>query len=111
MFWVYGGGFIMGDASEENYLPGPLLDTREVPRTNLMNFQNKKLTPNSISCTFLYFFHQHVRAVHHHRGKLHVWINVDIRDNFHLGSPLVEFRSSGSHPVASVIKNYFCELY
>ena len=30
MFWVYGGGFIMGDASEENYLPGPLLDTREV---------------------------------------------------------------------------------
>ena len=44
MFWVYGGGFIMGDASEENYLPGPLLDTREVPRTNL-NFQNKKLTP------------------------------------------------------------------
>ena len=30
MFWVYGGGFIMGDATEENYLPGPLLDTREV---------------------------------------------------------------------------------
>lgn len=30
MFWVYGGGFIMGDASEENYLPGPLLDTKEV---------------------------------------------------------------------------------
>jgi len=30
MFWVYGGGFIMGDASEENYLPGPLLDTGEV---------------------------------------------------------------------------------
>ena len=30
MFWVYGGGVIMGDASEENYLPGPLLDTREV---------------------------------------------------------------------------------
>ena len=55
MFWVYGGGFIMGDASEENYLPGPLLDTREVPRTNL-NFQNKKLTPNSISCTFLFIF-------------------------------------------------------
>ena len=55
MFWVYGGGFIMGDASEENYLPGPLLDTREVPRTNL-NFQNKKLTSNSISCIFLYFF-------------------------------------------------------
>ena len=55
MFWVYGGGFIMGDASEENYLPGPLLDTREVPQTDL-NFQNKKLTPNSISCTFLYFF-------------------------------------------------------
>merc|ERR1719450_990163 len=21
MFWVYGGGFIMGDATEENYLP------------------------------------------------------------------------------------------
>ena len=40
MFWVYGGGFIMGDASEENYLPGPLLDTREVQRTNL-NFQTK----------------------------------------------------------------------
>ena len=30
MFWMYGGGFIMGDASEENYLPGPLLDTKEV---------------------------------------------------------------------------------
>ena len=30
MFWLYGGGFIMGDASEENYLPGPLLDTGEV---------------------------------------------------------------------------------
>ena len=30
MFWVYGGGFIMGDASEENYLPGPLLETGEV---------------------------------------------------------------------------------
>ena len=30
MFWVYGGGFIMGDATEENYLPGPLLDTGDV---------------------------------------------------------------------------------
>jgi len=30
MFWLYGGGFIMGDASEENYLPGPLLDTKKV---------------------------------------------------------------------------------
>ena len=30
MFWLYGGGFIMGDASEENYLPGPLLDTQKV---------------------------------------------------------------------------------
>lgn len=30
MFWVYGGGFIMGDATEENYLPGPLLDTGQV---------------------------------------------------------------------------------
>ena len=30
MFWVYGGGFIMGDATEENYLPGPLLETKEV---------------------------------------------------------------------------------
>ena len=30
MFWLYGGGFIMGDASEENYLPGPLLDTQQV---------------------------------------------------------------------------------
>jgi len=30
MFWLYGGGFIMGDASEENYLPGPLLDTKQV---------------------------------------------------------------------------------
>ena len=30
MFWVYGGGFIMGDATEENYLPGPLLDTKDV---------------------------------------------------------------------------------
>ena len=30
MFWVYGGGFVMGDATEENYLPGPLLDTGDV---------------------------------------------------------------------------------
>lgn len=30
MFWVYGGGFIMGDATEENYLPGPLLETGDV---------------------------------------------------------------------------------
>lgn len=30
MYWVYGGGFIMGDATEENYLPGPLLETQEV---------------------------------------------------------------------------------
>jgi len=30
MYWLYGGGFIMGDATEENYLPGPLLDTKQV---------------------------------------------------------------------------------
>ena len=30
MYWVYGGGFIMGDATEDNYLPGPLLDTQKV---------------------------------------------------------------------------------
>ncbi len=30
MFWLYGSGFIMGDATEENYLPGPLLDTKQV---------------------------------------------------------------------------------
>jgi hypothetical protein len=30
MFWLYGGGFVMGDATEENYLPGPLLDTKQV---------------------------------------------------------------------------------
>lgn len=30
MYWVYGGGFIMGDATEENYLPGPLIDQGEV---------------------------------------------------------------------------------
>ncbi len=30
MFWLYGGGFVMGDATEENYLPGPLLDTQQV---------------------------------------------------------------------------------
>ena len=42
MFWVYGGGFIMGDASEENYLPGPLLDTREVWKFFEIN-QNKQI--------------------------------------------------------------------
>jgi hypothetical protein len=30
LFWLYGGGFVMGDATEENYLPGPLLDTKQV---------------------------------------------------------------------------------
>ncbi len=30
MFWLYGGGFVMGDATEENYLPGPLLDRQQV---------------------------------------------------------------------------------
>ena len=34
MFWLYGGGFIMGDASEENYLPGPLLDTKKVSNSS-----------------------------------------------------------------------------
>jgi carboxylesterase type B len=33
MFWLYGGGFVMGDATEENYLPGPLLDTKQVKKT------------------------------------------------------------------------------
>ena len=39
MFWLYGGGFIMGDASEENYLPGPLLDTQKVEFTSLFLFR------------------------------------------------------------------------
>jgi Carboxylesterase family len=36
MFWLYGGGFVMGDATEENYLPGPLLDTKQV-KINVKN--------------------------------------------------------------------------
>jgi hypothetical protein len=36
LFWLYGGGFVMGDATEENYLPGPLLDTKQV-KNNLFS--------------------------------------------------------------------------
>jgi len=42
MFWLYGGGFVMGDATEENYLPGPLLDTNQVVHTFINKFNMKK---------------------------------------------------------------------
>ncbi len=32
---MYGGGFVMGDTTEENYLPGPLLDTKQVKKQSL----------------------------------------------------------------------------
>ena len=65
MFWVYGGGFIMGDASEENYLPGPLLDTREVKGNVFKNPPKKSKDMQIIALklflffySFLYIFHQ-----------------------------------------------------
>ena len=46
----------MGDASEENYLPGPLLDTREVGvRENGKMFKSKNIKHTQIAILFTYF--------------------------------------------------------
>ena len=62
MFWVYGGGFIMGDATEENYLPGPLLDTGDVIivtgnyRVGPLGFMCLEDEVRDILFVFLYIF-------------------------------------------------------
>ena len=63
MFWVYGGGFIMGDASEENYLPGPLLDTREV-KGNVLKIHQKFKDMQTIALKLVLFFYSFVYVFH-----------------------------------------------
>ena len=89
----------MGDASEENYLPGPLLDTREVKRNVLKNPPTIQRYANYCSETCSLILLICVRFPSAWSVKQSVTtaenqISVDTEGEFSLDFPLVSLRSS-----------------